>query len=301
MYRVKAIEVAEEYQKNPGLTPDDIGKLREWLTTQPHLPSKYITDLDLILTYHCCENSAEVSKQVLDLHFTLKTLFTAFFSQRVLDQRLRTALTTALIQPLPTPSVNGYRVIYCRLLDTDSKNFIFSDIVKLFLMVFELWQYEEGTWPGFVIMVDMDQATLAHIAQLDVMSVKQVLYFLQESMLVKLKEVHFLNATSLIDKLMMLIKPFMKKELLDILRIHQRDSDTLDPFVYSHSLPKEDGGDFKSRNILKEEQLRRIEANLEFFEKESKKRVDESVRPGKKTTIEDVFGIQGSFKKLDID
>lgn len=48
------------------------------------------------------------------------------------------------------PSVLGYRIIYLRLLDFDSKNFNFNDVVRTFMMVFDLWQYEEGTWPGYV-------------------------------------------------------------------------------------------------------------------------------------------------------
>ncbi|CAG4933755.1 unnamed protein product [Colias eurytheme] len=122
-----------------------------------------------------------------------------------------------------------------------------------------------------------------------------------ECMLVKLKEVHFLNAPFFMDKLMMLLKPFMKKALLDIIRIHQRDTNTLEKFVEKSSLPKDDGGEYKSRNTLKEEQIRRIEDNLDFFKNESQRRVNEALRQGKKASIEEIFGLQGSFKKLDID
>ena len=50
--------------------------------------------------------------------------------------------------PLTMPTIHGYRAIYCRLLDTDVRKFIFSDVIRTFMMIFDLWQYEEGTWPG---------------------------------------------------------------------------------------------------------------------------------------------------------
>lgn len=51
-------------------------------------------------------------------------------------------------------------------------------------MVLDLWQYSAGTWPGFVIVIDLDHATISHITRLDVQSVQQFLYFLQVTKLV---------------------------------------------------------------------------------------------------------------------
>ncbi|RVE41413.1 hypothetical protein evm_013936 [Chilo suppressalis] len=137
------------------------------------------SELDLILAFHCCERSQEVSKQVLDLHFTLRTLFTTFFKNRCLDKKSDLCLDTILYAPLPMPTLKGDRAVYLRLLDPDPRNFFFPDAVRTFMMVFDLWQYEEGTWPGFVLMIDMDKAVMGHITRLEIMVIRQVLYFLQ--------------------------------------------------------------------------------------------------------------------------
>lgn len=75
--------------------------------------------------------------------------------------------------------------------------------------------------------------------------------FFQEALLVNLKAVHFLNAPSFMDKLMMMLKPFMKKALMDMLHIHQVGANTLDQFIDRKALPKEAGGEYKDYNTLK--------------------------------------------------
>ncbi|XP_072934698.1 clavesin-2-like [Epargyreus clarus] len=299
---VNGFPVEKEYEKNPDISPEDIRKLREWLSTQPHLPVEHLTDQDLMITFHCCEKSPEVAKQVLDLHFTLRTLFTAFFKDRAVDQKVKDVMENVLITALPTPTTRGYKAIYARLLNYDPRNFHFANVIRTFMMLFDLVQYKEGTWPGLVVIIDMDQAVIGHLAKLDLMTVRQVLYFVQECMLIRLKEVHFLNAPSFMDKLMMMLRPFMKKELLDIIHIHQIGSDTLEKFVPKKALPKESGGEEKDWISLRNESLQLLEDNPEYFKRENLRRVNEALRVGgKPANIENLFGIQGSFKKLDID
>ncbi|XP_049887074.1 alpha-tocopherol transfer protein-like [Pectinophora gossypiella] len=299
---VKEIPLEKEYKKATLITPADISKLRQWLDTQPHLPADLITELELILTYHCCERSAEVSKQVLDLHFTLKTLFTSFFKDRAVDATVLNAANTVLALPLDMRTAEGYAAFYARLLDTDVKKFIFSDSLRMVLMLLDLWHLEDGTWPGLVIVIDLDGLTLGHLARLELLAVQQFLYYLQEAMLVKLKSVHFLNAPPFMDKLMMILRPFMKKKLMDMINIHQVGATTIEKFVPREAMPKDIGGEFKTFQQAKDDIITRLKLNADFFAIENKKRVTESLRPGKPKTITDIFGgIEGSFKKLDID
>lgn len=72
-------------------------------------------------------------------------------------------------------------------------------------------------------------------------------------MLVKLKGLHFMNAPSYVDKLLMVIKPFMKKELLNTLCIHQVGSNTLEKVLPLEALPKDAGGQYKTFEEAKSE------------------------------------------------
>lgn len=43
MSEVIQCSVAEEYAKNKNVNPEIIQELRNWITTQPHLPHKHIS------------------------------------------------------------------------------------------------------------------------------------------------------------------------------------------------------------------------------------------------------------------
>lgn len=50
----------------------------------------------------------------------------------------------------------------------------------------------------------------------------------------------FINAPTFIDKLLMLMKPFMKKELMEILHVHTPDSKAINNIVPVGVLPTAD-------------------------------------------------------------
>lgn len=60
-----------------------------------------------------------------------------------------------------------------------------------------------------------------------------------------------MSAPSFVDVLLMIIRPFMKKELLDMLVIHQIGSKTIDKYVPIEALPKEAGGNFMSFDMAR--------------------------------------------------
>lgn len=79
-------------------------------------------------------------------------------------------------------------------------------------------------------------------------------------------------------------------------------ADTLSNFIPLEILPNEAGGKAGPIKELHAKELKRLEESVPWFkEEEANHRVNESLRPGKAKSATDLFGVEGSFKKLEID
>ncbi|XP_026827812.1 alpha-tocopherol transfer protein-like isoform X2 [Ooceraea biroi] len=265
MSSIKLMSFEEELQKNPELKEADIQTLREWCEKQPHLPK--ISDSELALFLHSNYYRLEPTKNTIDTFFTVRSHVPEFFCNRdpVKNKELQKACQTVTNQILEGTTREGYKIIYGRLLDSEPSHFVYNDCMKLLNMVIDLWLYTEDGLP------------------------------------VRLKGFHFMNASPVLDVILNMMRPFMKKQLLDMLHMHST-SDSLEKFVPLEVLPNEADGQAGPLQELHNKQVKKLEDSVAWFEDdEANHRVNESLRPGKAKTATDLFGVEGSFKKLEID
>lgn len=204
---------------------------------------------------------------------------------------------------LPQLTPENYKIIYCKITDPDPTKYNQANQVNLFDMIVMLELHLNGVSEGHVFVVDMENVVFGHMARLNLMVMKKFFMYLQEGLPVRLKGFHFINAVPFMDKIMALIKPFMKKELLAMLYIYPQGCDLSGfyKFVPKECLPSDLGGKAESCQILAEKQMKLLEKYRDFFLEDQKLLVDESKRPGKPKTTTELFGVEGTFKKLDLD
>lgn len=298
---VKPISFEEELKKNPELKVEDIRMLREWCEKQPHLPK--ITDAELALFLHSNYYRIEPTKTTIEHYYTIRSHVPEFYNNRdpLGCKELRRAFQTAAYMPLEGKTSEGYSILYGRLIDFDPSHYVYNDCMKLWNMITDLWLLEKGTTKGHVFVVDVDGILLGHAGRLSPMGLKKYLTFLQEGLPVRLKGLHFTNSMAVMEIILNMMKPFIKKELMDILHIH-KNNESLAKFLSIDLLPNESGGKAGPVAELHAKNIKHLEDNRDYFiEEERVKRVNESLRVGKGKTATDLFGVEGSFKKLDID
>ncbi|KAG5315731.1 TTPAL protein, partial [Acromyrmex insinuator] len=300
MASIKLVSFEEELKKNPELKESDIQILREWCKKQTHLPT--ISDSELTLFLHSNYYQFEPTKTTIDIFFTVRTRIPEFFCNRDLNVKAVKKVTeTATVQILEGTTKEGYRIIYGALIDGEPSNFVYSDIIKLFFMVIDLWLYTEGTCNGHILILDMKNMCLGHVARMNPITLKKFFYYLQDGLPVRLKAFHVMNVSPAVDIIFNTSKPFMKKQLLDMLYMHTTN-DTLENFMSLEILPNEAGGQAGPVMELHNKELKKLADHVAWFQDdEANHRINESLRPDKTKIATDLFGIEGSFKKLEID
>jgi CRAL/TRIO domain len=93
-------------------------------------------------------------------------------------------------------------------------------------------------------IIDVTGFSLKHFMKVtaNFATVKLYLKFVQEAAPLRIVQNHFINCNPIIDKLMILARPFIRKELFDVIHFHKPNSETLYNFISRDELPKDYGG-----------------------------------------------------------
>lgn len=117
-----------------------------------------------------------------------------------------------------------------------------SEAMKLVLMLGDVRLKEEHVGvAGDVYILDATVATPMHFSKFTPALVKKFLVCVQEAYPVKLKEVHVINVSPLVDTIVNFVKPFLKEKIRNRIYVHG-SLEKLYEYVPREILPEEYGG-----------------------------------------------------------
>lgn len=284
------------YQKDPLLKKEDVEKLLDWLGGQHHLPK--ITEEEAIFFLSSCYYSDEAAKITIDNFYTMKTLSPEVFGNEMPQlPDMQKCQDYAYFGFLPNKTPEGYIVFLAKLLNSDTEAFNFGECIRLWDMTTMLHLHQNGPVEGLRIVIDLENVVFGHLTKLGILTMKKFLLYLQDAAPVRLKGYHYVNTVSFMDKILALMKPFMKKELLEILHLHS-NVDGIKKFVPIDCFPSDYGGKVESIASLHAKTKKNLMENVAFFEEQNAKRVDESKRAGKPKSASDIYGVEGDRKSV---
>ncbi|XP_015126098.1 alpha-tocopherol transfer protein-like [Diachasma alloeum] len=290
-----------ELNENVETRDKDVQIIKEWLKKQPHLPDSF-DDYRLMTFLRGCKFSLEKCKKKLDMYFTMRGAAPEFFSNRdITTPEMRDLATLIQIPPLPGLTKNGRRVIIMRGLDKNLPTPNVAEAMKLVMMIGDVRLKEELVGvAGDVYILDAAVATASHFAKFTPSLVKKFLVCVQEAYPVKLKEIHVINVSPLVDSIVNFVKPFLKEKIRNRIFMHS-DINTLYDYIPREILPTEYGGDAGSIITINETWMKKLEDYRPWFKEQETVKSNEALRLGKPKTQDDLFGIDGSFRQLSFD
>ncbi|KAH8275697.1 hypothetical protein KR044_002930, partial [Drosophila immigrans] len=118
---------------------------------------------------------------------------------------------------------------------------------------------------GDVHIVDISGYTMRHLAYVSIFVLRVQMKFLQEAYPSRLKAVHIINCPSFLDRMMAMMKPFIREEVLQLMHYHTEGLDSLYELIPRDMLPNEYGGKAGSMAELKAHWLRNLKEKTPYL------------------------------------
>ncbi|KAH8327389.1 hypothetical protein KR074_005318, partial [Drosophila pseudoananassae] len=296
-----AIKILNEV---PERLDDDIAALRTWIKQQPHLKAR--TDDQFLVNFlRGCKFSLERTKSKIDRFYTLRTKYPEFYGGHNVDvDKLLEIFRLGSIVLLPRPlNDNGPRLALIRMAAYDPNKYTFQEVNVAGGLMQQIMLDEDDVAivNGMISILDLSNVTTGHFLQMTPTFAKKMTVFQEEALPLRPQGIHFINTPNGFETIFNMVKPMMSKKQQGRLYVHGTKWEALYEQIPKQYLPVEYGGENGSIPELLKEWEQRILAYRNYWEEEKNYGTDERLRVGKPVDFESLFGLQGSFRQLNVD
>ncbi|KAL9919146.1 alpha-tocopherol transfer protein-like [Glossina fuscipes fuscipes] len=294
-------KATEELNEVPTRIYEDLIAFRSWIEQQPHL-SANTDDQFLIAFLRGCKYSLEKAKKKIDSYYSIKTKFPVPFNiTDVSNTRFRDIFRLGLCLPLPNPlHDNGPRILYVHgslpeiysVEEAMTVNFVLQDIFML--------EDDYAVVNGLIAIVDLKAFNFSYVFQLTPIVLKKFIAYSHESIPLRMKAIHNINAPKIYDTVYQMFLPILPQKYHNRAFFHS-SLESLCQVVPLKYLPKDIGGENGSIAEIIDEWDKKLDKYQDYFSKRTQWGVDEKLRLGEAKDYNSMFGVEGSFKKIEVD
>ncbi|XP_065367112.1 alpha-tocopherol transfer protein-like [Calliphora vicina] len=294
----------EELNEDPKRLEADIESLKTWIKQQPHLNAR--TDDQFLLAFlRGCKFSLEKAKSKIDKYYTLRSKFPEFFTLGdVNDPKYQEIVRLGVGLVLPKPlNEDGPRIMLIRNGIYDPKKYTLLDIMRVAQACNDIlmWEDDYAIVNGFIHIGDLSGWTKEHFYQFNPSHMKKITVYSEEAMPLRPKASLMINVPSVFESIFNMLKPMMSEKQVNRMTIYASNYEQMYEKVPLKYLPKEYGGENGSIPEIIAEWEKKFNDYKEYFTEDAKYGTLEHLRPGKPIDFENLFGMEGSFRKLNVD
>jgi len=295
----------EEFGETPALLQSSKEALRIWLAKSPHLQLICQDDAFLTTFLRGCKYSLERTKEKLDNFHAVKTNCPEWFDNwDPFDPAVQEILDSGICLPLPGYDKHGRSVTLNMSGNVKPAKMKLDDLMKTSMMVMSVARKEDdqAIIQGFVMVQDMAGMGKDILTLFNMATIKKLITMGETAAPVRPKMAHILNRPSIMESIHNMVKGLQKEKMKRRQVMHPAgDMSGLVEDLGTEILPKEYGGTNGSVEELKVYWKRQVESQRDWLLEQCKYKSEEKKRPGRPKLHADIFGIEGSFRKLDID
>ncbi|XP_058830845.1 retinol-binding protein pinta-like [Topomyia yanbarensis] len=293
-----------ELNERPERIEEDLNALRQWIAKSPHIRSR-IDDQFLVCFLRGCKYSLERAKEKLDMFYTVRTMSPELIRSRdPLDPKILEIIRLGVGLPLPnTETPDSPRVLLIRPAAYDPSCFTIEEVIRISTMANDIMMIEDDNFviAGQIGILDLANVTMAHFLQFTPSFVKKMTMMSQEASPLRQKGFHYINTPHGFEVVFNMFKTFMSEKNKSRLYVHGHDLDSLYRHVPKRLLPLEYGGDAGPIQDIIDQSVEKMLSYRDYFLQEDQYGTDESKRPGRPRSAESLFGVEGSFRRLEVD
>lgn len=207
----------------------------------------------------------EKAKELLVLNLkTRKSNPNLFENRDVLSDAYQQAFRTLQIFPMPKNTPDNHKITISRLVDTDPDKYVYIDVIRSVVAMldtrFVTVDDSNELIDGEIGINDMSGFGWYHfmktVSNLSIM--KKYMKYVQEAAPFKVVQNHFINCPATMEKFMALMKPFIKKEILETIKFHT-NAESIFEYLPKDLLPDEFGGTAGKCDDLHKDWLKIVE------------------------------------------
>ena len=295
----------DDLGEDPARLSEDLAAIKSWIKKSAHLHSIRQDDEFLTMFLRGCKFSLERTKEKLDFHFSVRGNLPSWFDDW--DPRkpeLRHIIKAGGVLALPGYDRHGRKVVVMRGGKSDPNTMKKDDEFKASTMMMEMAMAgdKQAVIRGVVLLQDLSGMTASHAMSMTPAIAKRAMTVWQDAYPTRPKALHFVNMPPVIESVFKMVQSFQKQKMRERNHVHPvGDLSAMQADLGLEVLPKEYGGTNSSLEELRLFWAEEAEARRDWLMEQPKYKTDESKRPGKPKSHADIFGIEGSFRKLEID
>uniref|UniRef100_A0A336LTX9 CSON004507 protein n=1 Tax=Culicoides sonorensis TaxID=179676 RepID=A0A336LTX9_CULSO len=292
---------------------NDVETIRNWMHQIGYIRGR--EDAQFIIAFlRGCKFSLERTKEKIDLFYTGRFIVPEFYNgKRYQDERIIELLKLGLSIPLPqTKFSDSPRVVLIRSCSFDHTKVHIREIMRMACMMSEIMLIEDDNFivAGLINVIDMVGASksLGYVGQFTPTLIKHIAYVTQDAMPVRLKQMHFLNPPPTFDSVFQFFKTLFNKKNSEraedtklVLECHGTNMDGLFRFIPQKLFPNEYGGEAGTIDELMSVWEEKFKKYRGYFEEDENYGTIEKLRPNPLKNNSNLYGVDGSFRQLNVD